>query len=261
MNATCDSEKEPWPELDLWLPLHLGPNSRRNTEAFTFFVRSYLLFWPLAVSRTTLRVVLDEEVRGTALHNRTVSLLHAAFVRHPVAAVRPLPNVTFAAKSAFYKNGYDRMQWTMFHADRYTSSAHVGFVDADCVFITYVGRDDVFEEGDKPVVNGRIGINKRPPWSLVPQATLAFTGLPEPLRCMSYFPMVVKTAHLREIRDHIARHHRAPFDEVFLNISSRMYYSQFNVMCAYLFHRHRDAYRWYVPGGLGPLLASGMNSL
>jgi hypothetical protein len=37
-----------------------------------------------------------------------------------------------------------------------------------------------------------------------------------------------------------------PFNEIFKELSIKAYYSQFNIMCAYLFHFRRDEYRWYV---------------
>jgi hypothetical protein len=45
----------------------------------------------------------------------------------------------------------------MFWADNFTSREFVGFVDTDAVFLAYVDREDLFEDG-KPVVNARSGI-------------------------------------------------------------------------------------------------------
>jgi hypothetical protein len=36
-----------------------------------------------------------------------------------------------------------------------------------------------------------------------------------------------------------------PFDEAFRNLSAHSYYSQFNIMCAYLFYHRREDYVWY----------------
>jgi hypothetical protein len=58
--------------------------------------------------------------------------------------------------STYYKRGHDRQQRLMFWADNFTTAEYVGFVDTDCVFITYVDREDLFENG-KPVINGRSG--------------------------------------------------------------------------------------------------------
>lgn len=108
-------------------------------------------------------------------------------------------------------------------------------------------REDLFEDG-KPVVNARSGAHCCDVWALMPQGTYLFTGILEPMRCMSYFPVIIKTAHLKEMREFISRHHNGkPFNEVFRDvITAYSYYSQFNIMCAYLFHYHRDDYKWYV---------------
>ena len=51
---------------------------------------------------------------------------------------------------------------------------------------------------------------------------------------------------MKEIRDFIAKKHNKSFDEVFYNISTPAYYSQFNIMCTYLFYHKRDEYVWYL---------------
>lgn len=246
-NNSCT---KPWPRLELFLAVHLSnattKGRNRNGELFDFFLRSFLLFWPLEVSKTTLRVVVDEELRGTVLLNRTWARIRETVAfQHPRISSSLLDLTYGPISDSYHGNGYDRQQWMMFWADNYTSAEYVGFVDTDSVFITFVDRGDVFEMGDRPVINGRIGINKRPPWSEAPATTLAFTGLLEPMRCMSYFPVVIKTAHLRGMRDLIAHQHNQSFDTVFRNLSSRFFYSQFNIMCTYLFHYHRSEYRWY----------------
>lgn len=144
-------------------------------------------------------------------------------------------------------------------ADNYTSKEYVGFVDTDCFFLTYIDREDLFEEG-KPVINGRTGYHDpEDVWAQMPLGTYVFTVLPffyqicqilpfvryltlgmnETFRCMSYFPVIVKTAHLKPMREFISRYHNEDFDIVFYkNISTRPY-SQFGIMCTYLFAFHR----------------------
>lgn len=85
----------------------------------------------------------------------------------------------------------------MLWADNFTRSEYVGFVDADTVFISYVDREgeaalvtflllshvqslfsrdalhlatDLFENG-KPVMHGRIGVDKTSPWANAPAGT------------------------------------------------------------------------------------------
>eukprot|EP01036_Dinobryon_divergens_P026069 gene26069-34674_t len=124
----------------------------------------------------------------------------------------------------------------MFWADNFTTAEYVGFADTDAVLLTYIDG--------RPVVNARSGAHCCDCWAQMPKGTLAATGLLEPMRCMSYFPMIVKTAHLKEIRDFISRHHKMSFNEAFYNFTSSNFYSQFNIFCAYLFHYHRSDYVW-----------------
>jgi hypothetical protein len=68
-----------------------------------------------------------------------------------------------------------------------------------------------------------------PFWGLVPQGSHRATGMLEPMRCMSYFPVIIKTKHLKLMREFISTYHKRPFDEVFMNFSDHAY-SQFNIM-------------------------------
>lgn len=58
----CDRK---WPELDLFLPVHIRPGGSRNNEFLDIFLRSYLLFWPIIRSNTTLTLYFDEELQHT----------------------------------------------------------------------------------------------------------------------------------------------------------------------------------------------------
>ena len=87
-----------WPELELFLPLHMGVHSlpgaprrqsintkRRNEEYANWFFRSYFLFWPSEMSRTTIRVLFDEELRTdhnmTHLYVEANRTIHNCFAR------------------------------------------------------------------------------------------------------------------------------------------------------------------------------------
>lgn len=132
--------------------------------------------------------------------------------------------------SIYYRSGHDRQQLMMFWADNYTQSEYVGFVDTDCVFLTYIDREDLFE-GGKPVVNGRSGFHDpNDAWSKIPQSTYSATGILEPMRCMSYFPVIIKTAHFKDMREYISKHHGKPFNDVFHDIISTQGFCQFCIM-------------------------------
>ena len=75
--------------------------------------------------------------------------------------------------------------------------------------------------------------------------THEFLGDEEPMICMSYFPIIFKTADLKKLRDYVENKWHQSFDDIFYDKSSRSgYYSQFNIICAYLFWHQRDDYTW-----------------
>lgn len=122
----------------------------------------------------------------------------------------------------------------------------MGFVDTDTFFFTFVDREDIFEDG-KPVINGRIGKHQGDFWEGVPTSSQwLMKGLEEPMRCMSYFPVVIKRQHLQDLRNFVERAHGKPFNEVFKEYSENLKFSQFGAMCSYLWWFKRDEYVWYV---------------
>jgi hypothetical protein len=152
LELPCD---RPWPELDLFLPVCLTyGNSKldliRRYEFLTLFLRSYLLFWP-NVSRTSLNIVYDSE-NGDSYNFKEMQQYITKYANQLPGPYR----LTSNEPSTYYKRGHDRQQRLMFWADNFTTAEYVGFVDTDCVLITYVDREDLFENG-KPVINGRSG--------------------------------------------------------------------------------------------------------
>lgn len=234
----------PWPDLELFLPVAIREGNRKN-EWREIFLRTFLLFWPIEDAKTKLLVLVDEEHRGSegvkaitnelTTINRMKDLWRIGYNN---------PNSTY-----FLGDGSIRQQYLMFYADNFTTSEFVGFVDTDAFFLTYVDREDLFENG-KPVINGKIGnphkrFNKDPLWHMMTNTTYDVLGLEEPMKCMAYFPVIIKTKHLRLLREYLEKKYGKPFYDVFrLKIADRMF-SQFNFFCTYLFYFHQDEYRWY----------------
>lgn len=89
--------------------------------------------------------------------------------------------------------------------------------------------------------------------------TYSITGYEEPMRCMAYFPVVIRIEHLALIRSHITRHLGKPtFNEAYQSFGG--YFSQFNIMCAILWWNTetRSQYTWYVHD-LSPTWDGGAN--
>lgn len=65
--------------------------------------------------------------------------------------------------------------------------------------------------------------------------------------CMSYFPIIFRTADLKRLREYVENKWHRSFDDIFYDKTSQSgRYSQFNIICAYLFWHQRDDYTWYI---------------
>lgn len=189
--------KRPWPNMDLFLPVRAFPDFWRNFEWRNTFLRSVFLFWPLKVAHVGLVVILNEECRGLELVDDVERILNETTNGLAMTSLR------YSPVSRYYRRkGHNRQQLLMFHGDEYSNAEYIAFVDTDCFFETYVDREDLFEDG-KPVINGRVGPPQSDWWIVVPQSTFAFLRELEPMRCMNFFPFIVRRIHLYELRKHV----------------------------------------------------------
>ena len=241
----CD---RPWPKLDLFLPscVYKGRKHQRYFELETIFLRPFLLFWPLKLSNVSLIVAYDAEQNASS---------HALSLTSTIQGLQHfIPGgvkVALLPQSPYYREGYDRQQLSMFWADNFTESEYVGFMDSDATIMTYVDREDLFEDG-KPIVNARGGYTLADYTWVWSAGTYETLGILEPFKAMAYFPVIIKRSHLKDVRDFIADRHNLTFDDAFYqNISAPGVglikgYSQFNIMFTYLFTFKRSEYTWYI---------------
>jgi hypothetical protein len=160
-------------------------------DVYRFFLRSFGLFWP-SISDTAVNFVMDSEEYSKARTNADGSKdtdIHVVvdYVKAHRQLKAETPTVTNIASTTsndqvdfsfhagtgalrtrqiHYKfsltdsRAYSgprephKQEYLMFWADNFTSAEYVGFVGTDTVFLTYVDREDLFENG-KPLVNGR----------------------------------------------------------------------------------------------------------
>jgi hypothetical protein len=237
-----------WPQLTLYMSVRTFSNMSdvRFHEHQNIFLRTLLFFWPLKLSNTSLLFQCDSETVNDGHFiphlKRTVSALKK---RIPGGV-----NLIDVPKYPFYTAGYDRQQYNMFWADNFTSSEFIGFVDADTAFVTYVDREDLWENG-KPVVNcvtGPIQHDKsaRGFWA---EGTFRSLKVKEPFTCMSYFPVILKSSHLKELREHMVKlHNKETFGQVFKDVVLKegvaQSYSQYCIMMTYLWFHFRKDYVW-----------------
>lgn len=251
-NFPCD---RPWPKINLFLPVNVMPSIREWGEvghAKTFnewndiFLPSFLVFWPLKLSQTRVYLMIGEDANTTYIE-RFHSTLNSTLSKVSDVPDELCKVVTNNFESSYYNNqGPFRMQLIEYHADLYlpNDTEYIGFVDGDTYFTTYVDREDLFEEG-KPIVRPRFGnfhgvLYMRP-------AEWILGGVSDPAVCMSYFPVLIKRSHIKEMREYIERIHSMKMAKVF-----QIWLGKFNadisivdVMCTFIWNFHRDEYSWH----------------
>lgn len=164
--STSPCLQRKWPSMELFIPVVLNEvvhrtskssmYDRKTSEFSDFFLKSYLLFWPEHAD-TTVRVLVDAERGNTTLFSS---------FRKSLTTMLPTIQYDFIPQSPWYNGeGGRRQQFSMFWADNWTTpgTEFVAFADSDAAFVTYVDREDLFEDG-KPVINGRFGVEPRRPW-------------------------------------------------------------------------------------------------
>jgi hypothetical protein len=248
ITAICGLQLEPeitspMQNLELFLPMWNG-----DANDYTrYFDRTSKLFWPNA----KILSLMDNEKEED--HKVADRLLSESATRRASAKARSFRVAYNEDTPGMW--GHDRQQLRMFQADMYTDSPYVGFVDTDAVFTTPVVEENLFEDG-KPIIIGRIGKYDGDPgkfWSKAPQATEWAFGTKEIMRCMDYFPVVVKREHIEEMRSWLSQKHGKSFVKFFNQLKTSTTpgekhrpYSQFNMMCQWLYHNKHDDYVWHL---------------
>eukprot|EP01031_Cornospumella_fuschlensis_P029438 gene29438-35531_t len=241
-----------WPTIGMVIPLFIpGRGSNYSTRHFwpadwlpeyqDIFLRSVIMYWPWKLSNTTLTIMCDEERRGSREFEEDVinvlehykNVFGDKFPQTYIKYNAPMQNV--------YRSGHDRQQYLTFTADYYTDAEYVAFMDSDAFVHTFVDREDLFENG-KAIIQGRLSYENYAPWTM---KTFDALGVEEYMSCMSYWPVLIKRAHLRELREAIAKHRqKETFEEAFWDFSWNMVGAQFNMMCTWLYLNKHDEYSW-----------------
>lgn len=238
--SDCISKK--WPKMAIFVPVSLSSDPLRINEFQTFLLRSLLLFWPLEQSNVSLVAVIDYEQKYDSVTNRLTNeylKFERSILKNKHRFLGGI-NIKVNKFIDYYNSGHDRQQYLQMTADEYIDDPeveYIGIVDTDSLFITYVELGDIFENG-KPVINGRFGtyslLRLSTVWSKVPEATFNVTGLLEPMRTMSYFPVVVKRSDFSAIRQYLIDFNKIEsFGELYKNRIETVpnnWYCAFHVM-------------------------------
>eukprot|EP00899_Mesostigma_viride_P019646 jgi/Mesvir1/27683/Mv07402-RA.1 len=234
--------------LEILVPLPTEDNKAEDAweEFMGIFFFSLQLFWPLDKTRL---VVVTPSNSPTPARDTLVSRVDSAAKSASLAGARVAFHV--APRGQEGEDGWDRQQRFMFWAENFTDAEFVGFFDSDTVFTGVVQEQDLFDEARRPVlivIYGYPNVHYRH----ASNVTNFALGMLEPFRHMDQFPVIIKTEHLREIREHIVSHVGwGDFDEAFTRVreaSDHAFYSQFNIMVTYLWYKRRDEYVWRIQG-------------
>ena len=215
---------------------------RWEKEYKDVLIRTMKIFVPQ--ERAKLLIVLDDERQAD--HQLGERLKQEW--PHPKICYRPPGD-----RMIYSRNGKSRMFWDMMHPDKCTNVPYVGFIDTDTFFSTLLTPNLLFEDG-KPIIIAKIG---KPPYPCWEDATEKFLGKKEVMQCMSTFPVMIKTEHMKEMRQVLEKEQGRNFGTIFRNSTEggpwgALCLCQFSIMCNYVWYYHRNEYSWHlqiVPDG------------
>ncbi|KAL3872446.1 hypothetical protein ACJMK2_040372 [Sinanodonta woodiana] len=229
-NGTKAKIAELFPEMDIYLRMTSGKPFYYYYRAL--LTRSMKYFWP---GNVTMVVVLDNESANDHQLGKKISNEY------------PFPRISFMEPidpEIYNGRGHQRMQRDFFYPEKVVTRPYVGFVDTDTVFVTRVTRNLLFED-DKPVVIGIYGEALHEWWANSSKVTATIFKSPEPFKCMSYFPVIIKVRHIIELRNYLEKMYDMPFDELFKTFA-KSNIAQFNIICKYIWDFHRNEYNFYL---------------
>ena len=119
--------------------------------------------------------------------------------------------------------------------------------DTDTMFVSRVVPEMLFVDG-KPKVVASYGYIVHIWWQHASEDTFNLFKTKEVMRCMSYFPVIMKVEHIVERRKYLEKLHGMPFDDLLVTVAqdTMKYFGQFNEFCQYIWMFHRDEYVFYL---------------
>ena len=191
-------------------------------------IQSMHYFWPDIASMV---VVLDEEKAQDHVFGDDIGKTF------PFPRQCYMNEVTVPGYS-----GKDRMQRDMFYPEICTSKKYVAYVDTDTMFITRIIPEMLFVE-NKPIIIAIYGNITNQFWNRVSQSTAKIFKTKEVMRGMANFPVIIKVDHIVKMREYLENLHNMSFDEILPKLKVHSF-SQFNLMCQYIWLFHRNEYEF-----------------
>ena len=248
--ASSSSSLSPLSQLELVVTTF--PDNGKFEELETTLLKSLAFLWPGPLNMT---VVLDDCI----IHQDTPSQ-SAQYWNHQIQSLvdslspqeshrvrvawNPLCNTTL------YGPGWSIQQLVMLWADNFTSAPWIGFVDDDTIVTKAVQEYDLFDDQGRPRAIVRYQAVGGPHGNMtLQQHRKSYEAFREPsfIYAMSYFPVIVRRAHLPGIRQAMLDAHPEfeYFDQLFQVLFPHTMFSQFMLMMDHLWRHHRDEYAWH----------------
>ena len=225
------------PDMDIYLRM-----TSKNRQFVNFYenvlARSMLYFWP---DNFSMVVVLDKENNGDKVFG---SAIQKRF---------PFPRICFMEDIHVPPlRGWDRQQRDMFYPELCTAKKFVAYIDTDTMFVTRVIPEMLFVDG-KPKVIGTYGHVTEKLYEGISKNIMHLFKTKEEMRCMCYFPVIMKVEHMIKLRKYLEKLHGMTLDEILLKkISNIADISQFNIMCQYIWMFHREEYDFHLQYQINP---------
>ena len=224
----------PDPNTDLQLYLRMSTINPLFVKLYdSVLVQSMQYFWPVNVN---LVIVLDNERPSD---HEFGDARQKAFPSPSTCYMEPVREVRGGLLT-----GKERMRRDMFYPEVCTTKKYVGFIETDTMFITRVIPDMLFSDG-KPIIIGVYGHVMDSFYERASKSTENIFQTKEVMRCMSNFPIIVKVDHLIKLRQHVENIHNTSLEEV-LATKVATDFSQYNLMCQYIWMYHRDEYTFHL---------------
>jgi hypothetical protein len=140
-----------------------------------------------------------------------------------------------------YRDDYLGQQVTKLHADLFTDADLICHVDSDCIFTRPVRPSDLMLEGKVRVLMRPIAsLGRHRPWQ---QSTEEFLGWRVAYDFMQHPPFAFPRRLYAEVRNHALELHGVDLERYVIGRPPRGF-SEYNVLGAYSYERHRDWFTW-----------------
>lgn len=161
---------------------------------------------------------------------------------------RSLPGWVRLVVCPDYRDDYLGQQVSKLYADECTDAELICHVDSDMIFCGPAGPADLLQDGRVRVVGRPVAeLGRHRPWLA---STEGFLGWPVTHDFMRHPPFTFPRWLYPEVREYARVTHRTNLAEYVLGRPPRGF-SEFNVLGAYAYARHRPAFAWT---GTGPEL-------